>query len=627
MSTTVAVLSAKLMADTRDFDRGMDRSESKMSSVAKTAGKAGLAGALIGLGFAAKAGFSEFMEAEKVTAQTNAVLASTGGIAKVSAAEIERLSGSLMRKSGVDDEAIQSGQNMLLTFTKIRNETGAGNKVFDAATKATLDLSVAMGKDMQSSAILVGKALNDPIKGVGALSKAGVQLTQTQKDTIKTMVDSGNTMGAQKIILKELETQFGGSANAAGKTFGGQINIAKQTLSNMAGEVIGRMIPALTTFVTYISGTIIPWVQGFIEKLRGGGEGGGSSLQGAFQTVRMFIVDVWWPTIRTVFQIVKDAFTAIVTTLRAHEPEIKTILTGVQTVLRGVGAVLREVVLPALRFVFVEVLPVVIGSAITVIAGITKAIRAVIEFINEDAIPAFRKGFGAIRAPIDAVYDAVMGVVKAVKDLVGWIGKISFPSLPGWLNPTNIGDAFDPNMTMPGLPVGNLMGANAEMGPFAAQAAQFGLHVSSGLRPGAITANGTPSDHGIGKAIDLVGSQAGMMAYIRSLVGNRMVKQAFFDPFGSIFAGLRSGYVEGGHGDHVHVATYDQGGVLKPGWNLAFNGLGRNEALVAMPNSGAGTVTVNVYGDVTGSELVEKVRSALIRDGRRNSGGALGGYA
>ena len=50
-----------------------------------------------------------------------------------------------MKKTGVDDEAIPSGENLLLTFTNIRNEAGKGNDVFDQATTATLDLSVALG--------------------------------------------------------------------------------------------------------------------------------------------------------------------------------------------------------------------------------------------------------------------------------------------------------------------------------------------------------------------------------------------------------------------------------------------------------------------------------------------------
>jgi hypothetical protein len=156
------------------------------------------------------------------------------------------MSESLMKLSGIDDEAIQSGQNLLLTFTKIRNETGKGNNIFDQATLAMTNLSVAMGKDLSSSAILVGKALNDPVKGVGALSRAGVQFTASQKDTIKSLVDSGNVIGAQKMILKELETQFGGSAEAAGKTLPGQLNILKETFRNLAADLIAGFIPAVS---------------------------------------------------------------------------------------------------------------------------------------------------------------------------------------------------------------------------------------------------------------------------------------------------------------------------------------------------------------------------------------------
>lgn len=198
-------------------------------------------------------GTAEFMEQQKVAAQTGAVLKSTGGIANVTAKQMNSLSTALMKKSGVDDEAIQSGQNLLLTFTKIRNETGKGNDIFDQATVATLDLSVAMGKDLNSSAILVGKALNDPVKGATALSRAGVQLTKGQKDQIQAFVDSGRVLEAQKIILGELTTQFGGSAEAAGKTLPGQLNILKQTFSNLAGDLVGRFLPSLTNVATRLT--------------------------------------------------------------------------------------------------------------------------------------------------------------------------------------------------------------------------------------------------------------------------------------------------------------------------------------------------------------------------------------
>ena len=235
-----------ISADVSGLTRGLRGAQGRLRTFGKVAA---IAAGAAGIGAMVKTlqiGTEEFMEQQKVAAQTGAVLKSTGGIANVTAKQMNSLSTALMKKSGVDDEAIQSGQNLLLTFTKIRNETGKGNDIFDQATVATLDLSVAMGKDLNSSAILVGKALNDPVKGATALSRAGVQLTQGQKDQIEAFVESGRVLEAQKIILRELTTQFGGSAEAAGKTLPGQLNILRQTFSNLAGDLVGRFLPSLT---------------------------------------------------------------------------------------------------------------------------------------------------------------------------------------------------------------------------------------------------------------------------------------------------------------------------------------------------------------------------------------------
>jgi hypothetical protein len=256
----------------------------------------GGAAALGGLVATMKIGVDEFMGAQKVLAQTGAVLKSTGGAANVTSKQITTMSESLMKLSGVDDEAIQSGQNLLLTFTKIRNETGKGNNIFDQATLAMTNLSVAMGKDLSSSAILVGKALNDPVKGVGALSRAGVQFTASQKDTIKALVDSGNVMGAQKMILKELEVQFGGSAKAAGQTLPGQLNILKETFRNVAADLVTMFIP----FISRAANALLGFVRQFaarptfegkvrfvVEKLR---DAAGREFRNLYE---------WWTTSKT----------------------------------------------------------------------------------------------------------------------------------------------------------------------------------------------------------------------------------------------------------------------------------------------------------------------------------------
>ena len=248
-----------IVADTSGLVRGLNHGTSGLRKFGKMAAIVGGAAALGGLVATLKIGIDEFMGAQKVLAQTGAVLKSTGGAANVTSKQITTMSESLMKLSGVDDEAIQSGQNLLLTFTKIRNETGKGNNIFDQATLAMTNLSVAMGKDLSSSAILVGKALNDPVKGVGALSRAGVQFTASQKDTIKALVDSGNVMGAQKMILKELETQFGGSAKAAGQTLPGQLNILKETFRNVAADLVTTFIP----FISRAANALLDFVRQF----------------------------------------------------------------------------------------------------------------------------------------------------------------------------------------------------------------------------------------------------------------------------------------------------------------------------------------------------------------------------
>ena len=254
----------KSSASARRFESGVEKTQTKSRRAfgGMARGVAGLAGSFIGaygLISVARTAFGEMAEAQKVGAQTNAVLKSTGKVAGVSAKHVETLAGQLMTLSGVDDELIASSENVLLTFTDIRNQAGKGNKVFDQATRAALDMSVALDKDLQGSAIQVGKALNDPIKGVATLRRVGVQFTDAQQDQIKALVESGDKLKAQKIILEELRREFGGSAEAAGKTLPGKLNILRETLTNLAGTIAGILTPQITkvvdTMVTWLSKT------------------------------------------------------------------------------------------------------------------------------------------------------------------------------------------------------------------------------------------------------------------------------------------------------------------------------------------------------------------------------------
>lgn len=241
--------------------KGIDDVRGKFSAVATSVGAIGTAMAAIGGISFLKSSIDEAREAAKVTKQTEAVIKSTGSSAKVTAGHISALAERLSVMAGVDDELVQSGQNILLTFTKVRNEVGKGNDVFDQATLAALNVSAALGKDLQSSVTMIGKALNDPIAGLTAMSKAGIQFTTQQKDQIKTLVKSGNTLGAQKIILKELETQFGGMA-AASADAGTKAKVAWDNLKESLGN---HLLPAFTLVATKLTAVVIPALAHYVE--------------------------------------------------------------------------------------------------------------------------------------------------------------------------------------------------------------------------------------------------------------------------------------------------------------------------------------------------------------------------
>lgn len=271
MATTVAELVARLTADTSSFrselagaTQATQSSFGKIQAAGKRFGQTMLTGVGIGSGLLAVQSigrgigvvFDELKQSQTVAAQTNAAIKSTGGAANVTAKDIDQLGTSLMRVSGMDDELVKSGANLLLTFKSVRNEAGKGNDIFNQATKTAVDLSVAFHKDLNSSVILLGKALEDPIRGLTSLRRVGVQFTEDQEAMIKQLVESGDQLGAQRLILAELETQVGGSAKAYGETFAGQVDRAKEALKNMGADILAAVMPVLEQMTQAVIGLV-----------------------------------------------------------------------------------------------------------------------------------------------------------------------------------------------------------------------------------------------------------------------------------------------------------------------------------------------------------------------------------
>lgn len=214
--------------------RKMQEVGDRMASVGSTLSVA-VTAPLLAAGAAAVKGAQDQAQA---MAQVNAALESMGPVAGRTADQLLKASDALELRSLFDgDEILKKVTANLLTFGNVAGEQ------FDRAQQAAVDLSTRMGTDLQSSALLVGKALNDPIKGLTALGRAGIQFSADQKALIKSMVETGDAAGAQSIILGELEKQFGGAAQAAADTSPWR---KAEVAFGQAGDKIGEaLLPAI----------------------------------------------------------------------------------------------------------------------------------------------------------------------------------------------------------------------------------------------------------------------------------------------------------------------------------------------------------------------------------------------
>lgn len=223
------------------------------------------------LTFAAKAA----MDQEQALAKLVVVLKSTGHAAGLSLKQLVAHSKALQKVTVYGDETIQSMQALLLTFKSIRGE------IFMRTTEAILDLSKAMGQDLQQSVIQIGKAINDPILGMTALRRVGIQFTTEQEKMIKGLVESGKLFEAQKVILAELESQFGGMSRIV-ETGWGKLKQMWNVLGDVA-EVIGdALLPQIKESATAIK----EWAERNIERI---GEWAKTTVKGIGKVKDVFI--------------------------------------------------------------------------------------------------------------------------------------------------------------------------------------------------------------------------------------------------------------------------------------------------------------------------------------------------
>ena len=394
-----------------------------------------------------------FNAADQAGAQFDATLKSTGNTVGITRKELLGMSTDLMGKSLFDDDAITQAQSVLLTFTNIK---GA---VYKDALPAITDLATKMGGDLQGATVQVGKALQDPVAGISALHRVGVNFSEGQKAVIKNLVDTGQTAKAQALILKELNTEFGGSAEAASKAGTGGWTVLKNKFDNIRESIGGLLSQGAGNGLPFLNKLVdqgqkaIDWITGNLAGIREVF----APLREAVQPLIDVVSDLW----RQLYggsdagSMLKTVFNALGSVIRFLSPAIKVMAVLLGEVLKFQVKVYQAV------FKFIETSPRLqkffVGlweGAVAAFKGIAEAAGKFLGGLGGIIEGVFTGDFGKIKDGLKQTFSALgdsqdVGV-KAAKGFVagykkGFVKTDLFPDKTGAPGGTDAATAFANN--------------------------------------------------------------------------------------------------------------------------------------------------------------------------------------
>jgi hypothetical protein len=272
----------KIAFDGSAVQKGMGRIRSGMTSIANVGKKAALAIAGIAAGITAAAvGFTAaVLKINKVGEAANTsearlrnVVDQMGLFGDQSAAVSQRLLDLASKQTmllGIDKKTIQMTQSKLLTFRELAQTSDEAGGAFDRATMAALDLASAGFGTAETNAVQLGRALNDPIRGINALARSGVTFTQQEREKIRVLVESNKMLEAQDVILRAIENQVGNASVATAN--------ASDRMAAMASEMRDAFAGGFASIMALTPDMAQDVATQFIEPMRNAGRFAGIAL-------------------------------------------------------------------------------------------------------------------------------------------------------------------------------------------------------------------------------------------------------------------------------------------------------------------------------------------------------------
>ncbi|QKS15595.1 phage tail length tape measure family protein [Curtobacterium sp. Csp2] len=422
-------VNVSVLAETSKFTRGFAEAGKTAEGFGSKLGKVGLAvgaavlatgAGVIAIGVQSAKALARI---ETLNAQTGAAITSTGGAAGQSLEHIQKVSGELERLTSVEAESIQEGQNLLLTFTNIRGP------VFDEATKSATDMATALGTDVKTQALSLGKALNDPISGVTKLGRVGVTFTDEQKKQIENYSQMGDLASAQGVILAEVNKEFGGSAEAYGNTITGVRDKVLNEWGTVGETLTSAFMPAAKGVLQFANDFLVKLndSQGFADFANSFSAGvqavfNGQAFSGIIAVIQSIlpIVSAAFGPILPIIGQLGGAFLALAPNLSP----VMLIFQALQPVLPSLAAAIGQLatgVLSTLVGLFTTLAPIVAQIAqtfVTLLSGVFVALMpAVVQIVSTfgsalvQLTPVLQMLVGAIFPVVSALISGLMPVI------------------------------------------------------------------------------------------------------------------------------------------------------------------------------------------------------------------------
>jgi hypothetical protein len=392
---------ASLLKGLKDADKATRTAGDRIKAGFKVAAAAIAAAGAAAIAFGVKA-----IKAAEAAATANARIAQINesmGLFGSSVGEVNdrliKYAEATARATGIDQNSIKATQAKLLTFKELAQSANQVGGEFDRATKAAIDLAAAGFGSAETNAAQLGKALQDPIKGLTALSRSGVTFTETEKERIKTLVESNQVGEAQRLVLEAIEKQVGGTAEATANA-SERIKVTFNLLTEQVGMVL---LPVFERFANFLIDQVVPFIQQnlvpAVQRLTDSfNKNAAPALGKIFDIVKrdlLPILQMWWrflsteliPTLQAALKPVLDI---IVTGLQFLVQKVKENKEGFEAfigVVRGVWEFIKIYLVPLFQGALLTAINLVfraIGFLIDAFAQVFKIIQAVAKFLGQD---------------------------------------------------------------------------------------------------------------------------------------------------------------------------------------------------------------------------------------------------